>query len=196
MIKQVEYFKEPRPLYLKKNKSTDTLMHFAFVEEWYDNGEPKSVGYLLDETSQYDCSQRVDIPVHQLYYQAFWNPQGEQTVKDGFGRLADYHPTGFMASEGEIAFGQQNGNWKFWDTEGNLHSVGSFVNGMREGRWLTGDLNGFAFVDDRCYESEEERQRAMRKEVERVRIVENIYEMGEIIKYRSFEMINGKPLDQ
>ncbi len=57
-----------------------------------------------------------------------------------------YHPNGAKSMEGPIKDGLRHGEWKSWYEDGNLWSVGIFVNGLRHGKGIVYHPNGKKFI--------------------------------------------------
>jgi membrane associated rhomboid family serine protease/antitoxin component YwqK of YwqJK toxin-antitoxin module len=59
-----------------------------------------------------------------------WDTTGAQIVKDGFGKVMDYHPNGVVAVEGEFVNGYREGIWYGRHEDGNMHFWEEYNTGM------------------------------------------------------------------
>jgi hypothetical protein len=93
---------------------------------------------------------------------------------------------GVLQSEGGLVNGIPEGVWKFYDREGGLTSVGKYVNGKREGRWLSGDLTGLGFIGDFCLATDDY---VLSKETlqKNVNLIITFYDRGEASKSKVIE---------
>ncbi|MBK9291467.1 MAG: hypothetical protein IPM52_07555 [Bacteroidetes bacterium] len=71
------------------------------------------------------------------------NVDGVRTVV----KEIQYHPNGVKSMEGPLKDGLRHGEWKSWYEDGNLWSVGSFVNGLRHGKGIVYHPNGKKFIE-------------------------------------------------
>jgi hypothetical protein len=46
--------------------------------------------------------------------------------------------------------GLPTGVWKLYDPNGKLHQIGEYVQGKRNGRWLSGDLSKTKYLGEIC----------------------------------------------
>jgi uncharacterized protein len=56
-------------------------------------------------------------------------------------RVVDHHPNGRKSAEGLMVDGARHGTWTTWDEQGNVHSQGEYVRGVKEGTWLEAFLD-------------------------------------------------------
>ena len=54
--------------------------------------------------------------------------------------------------------------------------VGQYVDGKKNGRWLSGDLSGFNYLDGGCYESDESKAQIAKAVQYNIEITEVMYE--------------------
>lgn len=189
LIKQINY--EPGFIINKRTNGTiDSIPHFGYYESWYRNGKKQSEGYVLNESTKYDCYQQTKISDQDLYYLNFWNQDGEQILTDKTGRIETYHlSTAKKSSEGEMINGLKQGYWRYWDPEGKLTSVGNYKNGKETGVWLRGDLEGMHYLDDACFDISNKRViDEMEYNKKRLKIYVIHYKKGKIIKQNSFNV--------
>lgn len=198
LIKQINY--ESGIILQEKNDGTiDSIPHFGYYESWHRNGIKESEGYILNETTKYDCYQEVNISMQDLHYINFWRSDGTQILKEGTGRIETYHlTTAKRESEGEMMNGFRQGYWRFWDPDGKLCRVGNYLNGLENGSWLVGDLDGMHFLDDACFDMS---NRKVLEQMEYDKKVLSIfllyYDKGELLKEVGFNVnlntINNDP---
>ncbi|KAF2334406.1 energy transducer TonB [Flavobacterium daemonense] len=102
---------------------------------WYENGNIKS-------EIEYVTIKKNKEEVTEAKINNFWNPEKEQTVKDGNGQMEESQD--HFYEKGEIKNGQKNGVW-----EGkNLKRKYSFTESYSEGVFISGtstDENGNKF---------------------------------------------------
>lgn len=189
LIKQINYFSD-FIVNEKTNEKVDSIPHYGYYESWYRNGKKQSEGYVLNESTKFDCYQQTNISEQDLYYLNFWNQEGEQILKDKTGRIETYHlTTAKKSSEGEMINGLKQGYWRYWDPEGKLTSVGNYKNGKETGVWLRGDLEGMHYLDDACFDITNKKViEEMEYSKKRLKIYVIHYKKGKIIKQNSFDV--------
>jgi antitoxin component YwqK of YwqJK toxin-antitoxin module len=187
LIRQITY--EPGViLNTNENGKVDSVLHFGYYESWYINGQKQAEGYVLKESTKFDCYQEVTITMQDLLYINYWDKENVQTIKDKSGRLKSYHlTTGKMESEGELINGKKTGYWRYWDPEGKLASVGNYLNDLHEGKWLYGDLEGMHYLDDACFDiSDPKVIKDMEVKKKILSINEVVYLKGKVIKEKKY----------
>lgn len=112
----------------------------------YKNNQPSYEAYIIDLMSKYNCADADSYEVRQLWVtkdvkSGKLNPSRYQRI---------YYDMEVLQAEGEIVNGLPHGVWKFYNRDGGLESVGVYVNGKKDGRWLKGDLTGLGFIGDFC----------------------------------------------
>ncbi len=189
LIKQIDY-QSGFILNEKANGKVDSIPHYGYYESWYRNGKKQSEGYVLNESTKFDCYQQTNISEQDLFYLNFWNQEGVQILKDKTGRIETYHlSTAKKSSEGEMSNGLKQGYWRYWDPEGKLSSVGNYKNGKETGVWLRGDLEGMHYLDDACFDITNKRViDEMEYNKKRLKIYVMHYKKGKIIKQNSFNV--------
>ena len=141
----------------------DSIKTIGKITEWYGNGAVKTQGYVMKELTEYNCVQEDYTYTQDVYYTNYWSYNGEQLVKNGTGKLITYHDNGKVQALTIIRKGLKDGLYKEWDPDGHLTKTGHYKNGKKEGRWLEGDLEGINYVNDQCFDSQEDFENAVRK---------------------------------
>ncbi|MFT4601693.1 MAG: antitoxin component YwqK of YwqJK toxin-antitoxin module, partial [Arenicella sp.] len=152
--------------------------------EIYNENKLVSKGAVIDLIEKYNCSDADSYEVRQLAILEDY--VGGEVIKYPSRYHKTYYDMGVLQAEGELVKGVPSGIWKFYDRQGGLRSVGNYMSGKKEGRWLEGDLTGLGFIGDFCispgsYE--------IRKEFLETNIELNIqmFEEGEMKSHRLFK---------
>ncbi|MFH0866344.1 MAG: hypothetical protein V1904_09115 [Bacteroidota bacterium] len=186
LVKQIKYFNDSAPDNFIAINNLDTITFSGNINEWYSNGTHKAEGYVMSEYELYDCRVEGDAAKQDIYYINYWTPKGEQMVKNKNGKLLTYHPNEIIETSTIIRNGLKDSIYKEWDPDGHLSKIGSYKYGLKEGRWLEGDLEGISYIDDQCFSSEEEFQNALRSRKENLYVREEYYINGEMVKQNSY----------
>ena len=152
LIKRIQYNIDTLE-YLSEGDTSD-IAHYGFYESWYDNGVKQTEGYILDETTEFDCAQESHLKMQEMFYLNHWEKDSTQTLVNGSGLFTSYHNTGKWSSHGQLKNGQEDGEWYYWSPDGTLKKKGAYLNGKKHGRWLEGDVDGSAYVNKACYRPE------------------------------------------
>ncbi len=131
----------------------DTIYYTGKIKGYYPNGKFMMEGYVLDEDLKYECVQDEEVAYQEVYYNRFFDLNGNESYKNYSGIVSDYHLNGNKREEGQMVKGIRNGLWKIYESNGNLNSVGMYKDGEKEGLWLSGDLSGIGFVDNQCFDN-------------------------------------------
>lgn len=102
--------------------------------------------YMIERFEKYDCSHNDHNEVRQYY--TIWEANDTLHRMNGFVR--NFYDNGTLQSEGNMKSGLPTGIWKFYDPYGKLNQVGEYVQGKRNGRWLSGDLSKTKYLGDIC----------------------------------------------
>jgi len=137
-------------------------------------------GYVLDEEFSYSCATETDLAFEDIFYTAFYDSTGAQTMRDYSGAVYDYHITGAKQFTGFMNRGKRDSVW-FFSTAGNtLTEAGKYRNGLKHGRWLSGDLEGVNYLDNQCFDAAESwRMDALANELD---FTEEVYGMGMLLR--------------
>ncbi len=189
LVKQIDYYEMRLPNLLDSTKK-DSIWSIGKITEWYGNGSVKTQGFVLNEESEYSCLFDNDTYTQDIYYTNYWSYTGEQIVKNGTGNLLTYHDNGKVQTMTNIRCGLKDGLYKEWDPDGHLTKLGHYKNGKKNGRWLSGDLEGMNYVNDQCFSSQEDFENAVRANRKNITIEETFYIDGESARsktYHSYE---------
>ena len=102
--------------------------------------------YLIEKFSKYDCAHSDHYEVRQFC--TFWEANDSTHRMNGFTR--NFYDNGTLQSEGNMKNGLPDGIWKLYDPFGRLNHYGLYVQGKRDGRWLSGDLSKTKYLGDIC----------------------------------------------
>ena len=118
----------------------------GIITDLDSNGKAISKSYLIERIEKYDCSHTDHYEVRQYY--TIWQAHDSVGRMNGF--VKNYYDNGTLQSEGMMQNGLPTGVWKLYDPNGKLHQVGEYVQGKRNGRWLSGDLSKTKYLGDIC----------------------------------------------
>jgi len=164
----------------------DTTRGIAIYKAFYENGQLRYSGRLLEEANMLDCESDLPERDFTVLYDAYFAKDGAPLVTKGTGALKIFYNNEMVRYEGEVINGQKNGWWKEYNKEGKIIGAGKYVNGIKQGRWLYGDLTGINYLDDRCFESEDMKLYLQQMVQYSLEIREEVYENGEIVKEENY----------
>ena len=102
--------------------------------------------YIIEKSERFDCSHKDHYEVRQFYTIS--------EVNDSLGRMngevVNFYDNGTLQSYGKMKDGLPDGEWRYYDPAGKLNKYGSYVQGKRNGRWLSGDLSKTKYLGDIC----------------------------------------------
>jgi antitoxin component YwqK of YwqJK toxin-antitoxin module len=130
--------------------SNDTVKYFATIEMWHPNGKQLLEGFVISEFTQFKCDQEMAVNFENIHYLSMYDTHGEQVLKNNSGQIYEYHNNGLLRVEGSIDKGKRSGVWKHYDPDGRLEEVGKYVGGLKDGLWISGDLEAVPHYYDRC----------------------------------------------
>ncbi len=118
---------------------------FLFFSFWSLAQKQETINIVINKTP---ASVRVVAPKKERKVQNelryYWykdkhivNTQGGYEGKLLHGYYIEYYPNGQLKIKGTFRYGIQQGEWKYWDSEGNLQRVES---------WKNNQLNGKSFL--------------------------------------------------
>jgi len=114
----------------------------------YENGQLKSKAVIIDLMTKYNCASSDNYEVRQIAILEDY--ESGDTIPFPTRYHKTYYDMGVVQAEGDLIDGIPSGLWKFYDREGGLQSVGLYKDGLKQGRWLSGDLTGLGFIGDYC----------------------------------------------
>lgn len=110
------------------------------------NGNLLHTSFIIEKFSKYDCAHSDHYEVRQLY--TIW--EAIDTLNRMNGYTQNFYDNGTLQSEGKMKDGLPEGIWKLYDPFGKLNHYGLYVQGKRDGRWLSGDLSKTKYLGDIC----------------------------------------------
>ncbi|MBU6324305.1 MAG: hypothetical protein KJS92_02360 [Bacteroidetes bacterium] len=133
-------------------------------------------GYVLDEEFSYSCATETDLAFEDIFYTSFYDSTGASTMRDYSGAVYDYHITGAKQFTGFMNKGMRDSVWFFFTPGNTLTEAGKYRNGLKHGRWLSGDLEGVNYLDNQCFDAAESwRMDALANELD---FTEEVYDQG------------------
>lgn len=118
----------------------------GFYTEFDTLGNVVSKRIVTEESEKYNCSQAEYYAIRQ--YITVEDPADDKERMNG--GVKNYFDNGVLMSEGLLENGKPTGVWKFYTPDGKLHRIGRYVNGLKEGRWLAGDLSDKSYIGEVC----------------------------------------------
>ncbi|GAB5417372.1 MAG: hypothetical protein Crog4KO_29540 [Crocinitomicaceae bacterium] len=102
--------------------------------------------YIIEKSERFDCSHKDHYEVRQFYTIS--------EVDDSLGRMNgevfNFYDNGTLQSYGKMKDGLPEGEWRYYDPAGKLNKYGTYIQGKRDGRWLSGDLSKTKYLGDIC----------------------------------------------
>jgi len=187
IISEVNYHKE-----FRKMLDNDSLSYIGDYKEYYGDGKLKYEGKLISEDARLDCGSDINELAFYVDYKTYLNERGEALVKNGSGKLTTFYGDGSKWTEGTLVNGKEEGWWKSYSKEGVLNEVGQYKNGKKDGRWLSGDLTGINYIDDKCFENEEEKQKEQEAAKNRIQLEMVIWKEGVIASRNYFYFVRSQ----
>ncbi len=145
-----------------------------------------SKSYIIEKREKYDCSHSDHYEMRQ-FYTIYQNPKDSVDRMNGY--VLNFYDNGTRQSEGKMVKGLPTGVWKFYDAQGNLNEVGTYILGKRDGRWLGGDLSKTRFLGEICLNPNLpnlEEEIAYREK--QLNIIITNYEMGKALNKEFFDV--------
>ncbi|MFN3918481.1 MAG: hypothetical protein ACK4K0_12195 [Flavobacteriales bacterium] len=168
--------------FMRLDGTVDTIHHMGVCKEWYANGNFKMEGLLLSSKTKFDCARQFEFPDHEIFYLRFIDYNKQTILEKGIGRVAQLNRNNALEYEGEVVNGLKQGVWRYYDLNGKLNRIGAFVDGEKDGRWLSGDLEFVHFEDLACinpfYLKQGENTISTNK---RINITETFYNKGQFV---------------
>lgn len=147
---------------------------------YYTNGMKMLEGYIVDESFSYQCNQELEVSYQDIVFTSFYDNEGRNIFNNGNCQVQDIHMNGQKRYSGQLTNGLKSGLWKYYDQAGHLESIGEYVNGEKNGRWLSGDLGGINFIDNACSVNEA-LSLIKEREMHDIEIIETMFENGTLI---------------
>ena len=132
----------------------DSFRYFGTVDMWYPNGQKLLSGLILSRFERFKCDQEMEVDFENLYYLSHFDKDGKETLIAQGGKVNEYHNNSEKRLDGEMEDGKRTGIWRFYDPNGNLEETGRYVNGLRTGLWISGDLEAVPYYEDMCVKGE------------------------------------------
>lgn len=137
-------------------------------------------GYVLDETFSYSCATETDLAFEDIFYTAFYDSSGTQTLRNYSGAVYDFHTTGAKQFTGFMNKGLRDSVWFFFTPGKTLTEAGKYQLGLKHGRWLSGDLEGVNYLDNQCFDAAESwRMNDLANELD---FTEAVYNQGMLLR--------------
>jgi len=144
-----------------------------------EKGAETSRSYIIEKFEKYDCAHTDHYEERMLA--TIWEKDTSVHRINGYAK--NYYDNGVLQNEGRMVNGLPEGIWKLYDASGNLSHVGEYVQGKRQGRWLSGDLANINFLGDICLNPNMENLEETMKYQENILDIEvNYYRMGTVLK--------------
>lgn len=109
-------------------------------------GDTLYEAYIIEKFEKYDCSHTDHYEIRQLY--TIWEESDTLNRMNGY--VQNFYDNGVLQNEGKMKDGLPDGVWKYYDPFGKLNQYGVYVQGKRNGRWLSGDLSKTKYLGDIC----------------------------------------------
>jgi antitoxin component YwqK of YwqJK toxin-antitoxin module len=186
-IAELDFVKDAKLIF-----GTDTITGTANYKAFYPDGSTKYIGVLQFEDTRLNCATDIQESDFVATYSTFIGKEGDTLVKNGSGKLMLFNIDDNVSAEGDIKNGKRNGWWRFYNDEGKLIEVGQYIDGEKDGRWLSGDLTGINYLDPQCFQNEEEKQEQQEREKYRISIQEFIYSNGEVVSEQYYQFTRTK----
>jgi len=137
-------------------------------------------GYVMDETFSYSCATETDLAFEDIFYTAFYDSSGSQTLRNYSGAVYDFHTTGVTQFTGFMNKGLRDSVWFFFTPGKTLTEAGKYQKGLKHGRWLSGDLEGVNYLDNQCFDAAESwRMNDLANELD---FTEEVYNQGMLLR--------------
>lgn len=118
----------------------------GILTDYNSKGDTLFKAYIIEKMEKYDCAHTDHYEIRQFY--TFW--EADDSVGRMNGYVYNYYDNGVIQSEGQMKDGLPTGLWKYYDPFGKLNLMGSFHQGKRHGRWLSGDLEKKKYLGEIC----------------------------------------------
>ena len=109
-------------------------------------GKVYKSGTFYEFSSEYICTNQDYTEQYQVQYDT-WNYESTNGKSI---HVVNYYPNGNKMNEGTIVNGKPEGLWLWYHSDGLLYEIGKYKLGIRDGRWLSGDLSKLRFTGELC----------------------------------------------
>jgi len=164
----------------------------GLLTKYNANGDSLYKAHIIEKMEKYDCAHTDHYEIRQLY--TVW--EASDTLNRMNGYVRNYYDNGVLQNEGEMKDGLPTGLWKYYDPFGKLNLMGSFVQGKRDGRWLSGDLEKKKYLGEICLNPnlpDLEGEKKYRENLIDVTIV--TYRLGKTVSKQFFDLNLNKYSD-
>ena len=155
-------------------------------------GDSTFRAHIIEKMEKYDCAHTDHYEIRQLY--TIWETPDSTNRMNGYVR--NYYDNGVLQNEGQMKNGLPTGLWKYYDPFGKLNLMGSFEQGKRNGRWLSGDLEKKKYLGEICLNPNLpnlEKEKEYRENLLDVTIIN--YRLGKTISKQFFDLNLNKYSD-
>lgn len=174
--------------------ATDTINAIETVgsyQTFNKEQEITSSGRLIGGEFVFDCTSDLNLTIHDRTFDLFIDLKGDTLVKNGEGYIKDVDESEVLRAEGKIENGVKVGKWIYYTPLGNANEVGFYIDGLKDGVWLSGDLKGVHYENPDCYvvnNYEDETREDLDFEF-------TIYKMGKTILHQKTQTFRDKPVE-
>lgn len=152
-------------------------------------GNPLHTSWVIEKIENYDCSHTDHYEVRQ--FMTIWEKDKSMNRMNGY--VKNYYDDGTLQSEGNMKNGLPTGIWKYYTPNGQLHQVGEYVMGKRNGRWLKGDLSKTNYLGDICMNPNlPDLERRIEFQENMLDINIRYFHLGKIISSEFYDINNNK----
>lgn len=109
-------------------------------------GRIQKSGTFYEFSSEYICTNQDYTEQYVVQYDT-WN---YESTKGKSIYAVNYYPNGNKMNEGNLVDGKPEGLWLWYHSDGLLYEIGKYKAGIREGRWISGDLSKIRFMGETC----------------------------------------------
>lgn len=110
------------------------------------DGNELFTAYIIEKSERFDCSHKDHYEVRQF----FTISEAHDSLHRMNGEVFNFYDNGTLQSYGTMKNGLPDGAWRYYDPAGKLNKYGNYVQGKRNGRWLSGDLSKTKYLGDIC----------------------------------------------
>jgi antitoxin component YwqK of YwqJK toxin-antitoxin module len=165
----------------------------GILTEYDENKNQRYKAYIIEKMEKYDCAHTDHYEIRQLY--TFWE------ASDSIGRMNGYvqnfYDNGTLQNEGYMKDGLPDGLWKYYDPFGKMNLMGTFHQGKRHGRWLSGDLEKKKYLGEICLNPnlpDLEKEKKYRENLLDVTII--TYDLGKAVNKQFYDLNLNKFADE
>ncbi|MBS3913489.1 MAG: hypothetical protein KG003_03260 [Bacteroidetes bacterium] len=152
----------------------------GYCKGFDDFGRLSYEGFIMDTKFTATCATNATLTFEDLYYTGVYDSMGNNLLMQNKPvRISEKHITGAKNFDGWWYQGKRDSIWYFYSSNGLLNSAGKYQNGVKEGRWISGDLAGINALDNSCFAPGEEwRIMGLLKELD---FTETYYDSGVVV---------------